>query len=116
MASAAAVGVTRENDGPNARAVSPTARVRHLPHRASDALSVVIASIASMPAGLEYVPLETLPWDEWGRMGDSYRGLTGPDYDDLIDEVAAVCLDAASAAVASLYGRDELRVPPELMR
>ncbi len=60
--------------------------------------------------------VETLPWDEWGRMGDSYRGLTGPDYDELIDEVAAVCLEAAPAAVASLCGRDELRVPPELIR
>jgi hypothetical protein len=60
--------------------------------------------------------VETLPWDAWGRMGDSYRGLTGPDYDELIDEVAAVCLDAAPAAVAMLYGADELRVPPELVR
>jgi hypothetical protein len=60
--------------------------------------------------------VETLPWDEWGRMGDSYRGLTGPDYDELIDEVAAVCLDAAPATVSSLYGRDGLSVPAELMR
>lgn len=60
--------------------------------------------------------VETLPWDEWGRMGDSYRGLTGADYDKLIDEVAAVCGDAAPGAVASLYGRDEFRVPAELIR
>jgi hypothetical protein len=49
-------------------------------------------------------------------MGDSYRSLTGPDYDELIDEVAAVCLEAAPAVVASLCGRDEFRVPPELIR
>jgi Transglutaminase-like superfamily len=60
--------------------------------------------------------VETLPWDEWGRMADSYRGLTGPDYDELIDQIAVVCEDAAPAAVASLYGRDDLRVPPELIR
>jgi Transglutaminase-like superfamily len=60
--------------------------------------------------------VETLPWDEWGRMADSYRGLTGPEYDELIDEVAAVCLDAAPTTVISLYGRDELSVRAELMR
>jgi hypothetical protein len=60
--------------------------------------------------------VEALPWDEWGRMKDSYRGLTGPDYDELIDEVAAVCASAAPAAVASLYARDEFRVPAELIR
>ena len=35
--------------------------------------------------------VETLPWDEWGRMTESYRGATGAEYDELIDNVAAVC-------------------------
>jgi len=60
--------------------------------------------------------VETLPWDEWGRMADSYRGQTGPEYDELLDEVATVCASAAAAEVASLYSRDELRVPMELIR
>jgi len=59
--------------------------------------------------------VETLPWDEWGRMQASYRGLTGPDYDELIDEVAATCAAAAPAAVVSLYRRDEFGVPAELV-
>jgi hypothetical protein len=55
--------------------------------------------------------VETLPWDEWGRMAESYRGATGDDYDQLIDQIAVVCADSDPAAVASLYARDELRVP-----
>lgn len=34
---------------------------------------------------------EMLPWDEWGRMTDSYQGRTGPDYDRLMDAIATVC-------------------------
>jgi hypothetical protein len=34
--------------------------------------------------------LETLPWDEWGRMEASYKGETGADYDELMDRIAAV--------------------------
>jgi hypothetical protein len=60
--------------------------------------------------------VETLPWDEWGRMTASYKGETGPDYDALIDEVAAVCAAADPPSLASLYARDELRVPAELWR
>ena len=59
--------------------------------------------------------VEMLPWDEWGRMGASYRGETGPDYDELLDTVAAVCAADDPSAVADLYGCDELRVPPELI-
>ena len=33
--------------------------------------------------------VETLPWDEWGRMEASYAGTTGPDYDQLMDTIAA---------------------------
>lgn len=60
--------------------------------------------------------VETLPWDEWGRMDASYKGETGADYDDLLDVVATVCADGDPAAVADLYARDELRVPSALIR
>jgi Transglutaminase-like superfamily len=58
--------------------------------------------------------VETLPWDEWGRMTESYRGTTGAEYDELIDTIAAVCAGDDQAAIAGLYARDELRVPAEL--
>jgi Transglutaminase-like superfamily len=60
--------------------------------------------------------VETLPWDEWGRMAESYRGATGAAYDELIDTVAAVCAADDPDAVAGLYAREELRVPAELSR
>jgi len=60
--------------------------------------------------------VETLPWDEWGRMTDAYEGNTGEDYDLLLDEVAAVCASDDPAAVAALYQHEDLRVPEELIR
>jgi Transglutaminase-like superfamily len=59
--------------------------------------------------------VEMLPWDEWGRMGASYKGETGADYDELIDTIADVCAADDPAAVAELYAGDELRVPQELI-
>ena len=59
--------------------------------------------------------VETLPWDEWGRMEPSYRGETGPDYDQLIDRVAAACAAADTADAAALYALPELQVPLELI-
>lgn len=59
--------------------------------------------------------VEMLPWDEWGRMTAAYRGETGADYDDLLDELAEVCATAAPAAVASLYAHPDLRVPASLI-
>ena len=59
--------------------------------------------------------VEMLPWDEWGRMDASYRGETGPDYDELLDTIAVVCASDDPSAVAELYAGDELRVPPELV-
>jgi transglutaminase superfamily protein len=59
--------------------------------------------------------VEMLPWDEWGRMTAAYRGETGDDYDDLLDELAAVCATGGPAAVASLYADDDLRVPAEMI-
>lgn len=35
--------------------------------------------------------IEMLPWDEWGRMDDSYRGRTSDDYDLLMDRLASAC-------------------------
>ncbi|WP_433429056.1 transglutaminase-like domain-containing protein [Nonomuraea sp. CA-141351] len=58
--------------------------------------------------------MEMLPWDEWGRMAASYQGETGPDYDLLIDEVAAACAAADPDAVDRLYQSAELRVPDEI--
>jgi len=59
--------------------------------------------------------VEMLPWDEWGRMDASYQGQTGADYDELLDTIADVCAADDPSAVADLYARDELRVPPELI-
>ncbi|MEP7024803.1 MAG: transglutaminase, partial [Actinomycetota bacterium] len=59
--------------------------------------------------------VEMLPWDEWGRMEESYDGRTGDDYDQLIDTVASVCASGGTAAVQELYGREELTVPASLI-
>ncbi len=59
--------------------------------------------------------VETLPWDVWGRMKDAYTGKTGTDYDELLDKIAAVGAADDLAAIASLYTRDELQVPPDLI-
>lgn len=53
--------------------------------------------------------LEMLPWDEWSRMDESYQGKTGPDFDALIDEIAA------TTDPETLYLTEDLRVPEELM-
>jgi Transglutaminase-like superfamily len=60
--------------------------------------------------------VEMLPWDEWGRMHASYVGETGDEYDEILDTIAAVCAEDDASAVMELYGRDELRVPQELIR
>lgn len=60
--------------------------------------------------------VEMLPWDEWGRMTEAYDGKTGEDYDELLDELAAVCAADDPARVAALYGHDDLRVPDALIR
>jgi hypothetical protein len=57
-----------------------------------------------------------LPWDEWGRMDASYKGETGAEYDELLDEIATVCASDDPYAVAELYAREELQVPPELIQ
>jgi hypothetical protein len=60
--------------------------------------------------------VETLPWDEWGRMTDAYQGRTGPDYEELLDTLAIVCAADEARAVSALYSRDEFRVPRHLVR
>jgi hypothetical protein len=56
--------------------------------------------------------VEMLPWDEWGRMTASYEGRTGPDYDRLIDTIAAAC---ATDDPTTLYGTEDLPVPAALI-
>lgn len=57
--------------------------------------------------------VETLPWDEWGRMTDAFENKTGPDYDDLLDRLAAA--DDPST-ISTLYDHPDLRVPADLLR
>jgi hypothetical protein len=56
-----------------------------------------------------------LPWDEWGRMEACYQAKTGPSYDLLIDTVAATCASDDPPAIARLYGREDLAVPPDMI-
>ncbi|MDG6106569.1 hypothetical protein Daura_26590 [Dactylosporangium aurantiacum] len=60
--------------------------------------------------------VETLPWDEWGRMDAAYKGETGADYNELLDRVAAVTGSDDPAEVAHLYAEPDLRVPETLLR
>jgi hypothetical protein len=53
--------------------------------------------------------VEMLPWDEWSRMDDSYQGRTGPDFDALMDEIAA------TTDPEGLYLKEDLAVPEELI-
>ena len=60
--------------------------------------------------------VETLPWDEWGRMTAAYAGETGADYDELLDTVAATCAADDPGALAALYEHGDLAVPAEFIR
>ncbi len=57
--------------------------------------------------------LEMLPWDEWGRMKDSYEGRTGPEYDALMDRIAEA--DDDPLATAKLYATEDLTVPDDMI-
>jgi hypothetical protein len=59
--------------------------------------------------------IETLPWDEWGRMEASYQGKTGAHYDALIDKIATTCASGQPQMVAELYFSEDLAVPAELV-
>ena len=58
---------------------------------------------------------EMLPWDEWGRMEDSYNGRTGPDDDVLMDLIAATCASNDEIAIEQLYATEDLAVPPPML-
>jgi hypothetical protein len=59
--------------------------------------------------------VETLPWDEWGRMAASYQDETGPEFDALISRIADVCASDDVDAIEALYATEDLAVPPELI-
>ena len=59
--------------------------------------------------------VEVLPWDEWGRMPASYEGRTGPEYDALMDAIAATCASDDDAALRDLYATEDLAVPSALV-
>jgi hypothetical protein len=60
--------------------------------------------------------VEMLPWDEWGRMAASYAGDTGPEYDALVDAVAAACSSGDPSAIRTTYAREDLTVPASMIR
>ena len=59
--------------------------------------------------------VEMLPWDHWGRMMESYDGSTGPEYDELMDRVAAACASNDPAVLRAPYALEDLAVPESLI-
>jgi Transglutaminase-like superfamily len=59
--------------------------------------------------------LEMLPWDEWSRMALSYRGESGPEFDELIDQIARVTATDDALALQFLYESEDLAVPGKLI-
>lgn len=57
--------------------------------------------------------IEMLPWDEWGPMQDSYENRTGPDFDQLIDELATATDDPEHHDLERIYER--LAVPDDMI-
>jgi hypothetical protein len=57
--------------------------------------------------------VEMLPWDAWGPMEASYKGETGSEFDQRIDEVAAACRGEGTSALHALYAK--LAVPAEMI-
>lgn len=58
--------------------------------------------------------VETLPWDEWGRMAASYAGETGGDFDELMDLVAHTCASDDEKAIVAMYASHDFVVPANL--
>lgn len=58
---------------------------------------------------------EMLNWDEWGRITDAYGGKTGPDYDQLVDEVADACSKDDPLALTRLLTYKDLAVPSDMV-
>jgi hypothetical protein len=59
--------------------------------------------------------VEMLPWDEWGRMTDSYAGRTGDRYDRLMDRIAEVSTTHDAGAIRALYADEDLTVPAAML-
>jgi len=59
--------------------------------------------------------VETLPWDEWGRMAASYRGEAGEGFDALIDVVAQAGASDDEAFIQATYRAEDLAAPPVLL-
>lgn len=47
--------------------------------------------------------IEMLPWDEWSPMTGSYEGRTGPDFDELIDDLARAIRDDDRPTLEQIY-------------
>ena len=58
--------------------------------------------------------VEMLPWDVWGPMEDSYNGMTGDDFDQLIDDLASATHDPDGHDLQHIY--DQLAVPVSMIR
>jgi hypothetical protein len=48
-------------------------------------------------------------------MESSYDGQTGPDYDELMDVIAATCAADDEAAIEELYDTQDLAVPTTMV-
>ncbi len=59
--------------------------------------------------------VEMLPWDEWGQMTSAYEGKTGPDYDELLDTIAAAAATDDQRTLAELYQHPDLCVPGSML-
>jgi len=59
--------------------------------------------------------IETLPWDDWGRMPAGYDNTAGADYDELLDRCAQSCANDDHEAIVGLFAERDLRVPSELV-
>ena len=49
------------------------------------------------------------------RVTEAYDGETGPDYDMLLDRVAAICISDDPTEIATIYRNPDLTVPDTLV-
>ena len=57
---------------------------------------------------------EMLPCDEWGPMTDSYDNKTGPEFDELMDQLAAATTNEDTTQLRRFYD-DHLSVPTSMI-